>query len=393
MPQSRLLRVSALILWAAALGAPVSQADASTFTTLYQFQGGATGTTPASAVVEDEAGVLYGETRQGGTTDCVTGFSNPISGCGTLYSYNRTAGLRTLVLFNGANGAYGQNSPLLIGSTLYGTTAAGGTHDMGVVFSIHTDGTGFKLLHEFNGVDGDQPFGPLVAGPSGILYGVTYYGGSGYPAQGYGVLYEIARDGTFTLLHSFTNGADGSNPSSLVIKKNGAVIGAALFGGYKKGQCIFLGCGTLYELTPATAAFSILHTFEYVDGSTPVVGSVANNGTVLGSVRPFFALSPSGGYKLIQATSGALQAGNGIVPPVLSSGPRLTSTHPSGEYTPDGTLYQQVGTVQTVLHSFSGPDGGSPQSAPVLTPTGSFIGTTALGGGACDCGTLYEYTP
>jgi uncharacterized repeat protein (TIGR03803 family) len=372
---------------------PVSS-HASTFTTLYQFQGGATGSTPASAVVEDAAGVLYGETIQAGTTNCVTNFTNPIFGCGTLYSFSRTAGLKTLILFNGPNGAYGQNSPLLVGSTLYGTAAAGGASDMGVVFSIHTDGTDLKLLHSFSGADGNQPYGPLVAGPGGILYGVTFFGGTSYPAQSYGVLYKLAPDGTFTLLHSFTNGADGANPTSLVIEKNGIVVGGALNGGYKKGSCVFVGCGTLFEYAPATSAFTILHTFDYLDGAEPVVGSVTKNGTVLGSVGAFFEFSPSSGYELLQATSGGPQAGNGAtVPPVLSPGPRLTSTEPTGEYNIDGTLYQQVGKVLNILHIFSGPDGAGPQTTPLLTPTGGFIGTTAAGGASCSCGTLYEYTP
>jgi uncharacterized repeat protein (TIGR03803 family) len=373
---------------------PFAAVHASSFITLYQFQGGVTGTRPDSGVVQDAAGVLYGETEQAGTTDCVTKIVNPVQGCGTLYSFSRTAGLKTLVVFNGANGAVGQNLPLLIGSTLYATAAGGGTNDKGVVFAIQTDGSGFKLLHSFSGSDGDEPFGPLVADRLGNLYGVTVVGGPAYPKLGYGVLYKIAPDGTFSVLHSFTNGADGANPTSLVIEKNGTIIGGAVAGGsYKKGNCLFVGCGTIYEFVPSKATFTVLQAFDSVNGASPVVGAVARNGTVLGISGDFFTLSPSGAYKVLSVTSGGDDAGYRSVAPILTPGPSLTSVSPEGLYNSAGTLYEQVGTILTVLHGFSGPDGAGPSSPPLLSSTGSLIGTTSAGGAACSCGTIYEYVP
>ncbi len=77
------------------------------------------------------------------------------------------------------------------------------------------------------------------------------------------------------------------------------------------------------------------------------------------------------------------------VGPTLGPGASLTSTEPDGPYSSLGTLYQQNNGILTVLHGFDGPDG----SAPPLTPSRTFIGTTAAGGAACNCGTIYEYTP
>jgi uncharacterized repeat protein (TIGR03803 family) len=62
--------------------------------------------------------------------------------------------------------------------TLYGTTRAGGTHDLGTVFRISTDGT-FSQVHAFSGVDGAKPQSALLRHSDGGLYGVTTGGGPG----------------------------------------------------------------------------------------------------------------------------------------------------------------------------------------------------------------------
>ena len=53
----------------------------------------------------------------------------------------------------------------LIGSTLYGMTAIGGANSNGNIFSINTDGSGFKNLLSFTGTGGAYP----GACPSGGL--------------------------------------------------------------------------------------------------------------------------------------------------------------------------------------------------------------------------------
>jgi len=76
-------------------------------------------------------------------------------------------------------------------STLYGTTAAGGSADdsgrfadgNGAVFAVNTDGTGFKILHSFTdpsggtNTDGWLPSGGLALSGN-KLYGVASFGGS-----------------------------------------------------------------------------------------------------------------------------------------------------------------------------------------------------------------------
>jgi hypothetical protein len=61
----------------------------------------------------------------------------------------------------------------------------------------------FCVLYTFSGgSDGDQPYGALVMGSSGVLYGTTVGGG-----QGGGVVFSVkkstCKQGTNTVLHRF----------------------------------------------------------------------------------------------------------------------------------------------------------------------------------------------
>lgn len=387
-------RHTILIAVVGALSSPL--AFGSTFTTLYQFTGGSDGSVPVSSVIEDAAGTLYGETYQAGDMNCVTSVGNPVFGCGTLYSFSRTAGLKALVEFTGPNGAYGYHTPTLIGSIIYGSALAGGSTDNGVLFSINTDGTGFTLLHQFTGTDGSEPNGSLVRGGDNSLYGVTSNGGPLYPAKTYGVLFKLTLDGTYTVLHSFGNGTDGGEPDAIVVEKSGIIIGSTFQGGNKRGSCGVTGCGVVFAYDPRSAKFTVLHTFTngFNQGTQPILGGIGLDGTVYGNATPFFSIGPKTGFTLYPVTSGGDTIGSGLnIAPTLGPGQSLTSTEQQGPYSSAGTLYQQIGGALIVLHTFDGPDGADPQAPPLLTPSGSLIGTTGAGGAACSCGTIYEYTP
>ena len=65
----------------------------------------------------------------------------------------------------------GQNprAPLLQGSNgvLYGTTYIGGSKSAGTVFRANKDGSGYQVLHHFDGVGEGFPFDGLVEGSDG----------------------------------------------------------------------------------------------------------------------------------------------------------------------------------------------------------------------------------
>jgi uncharacterized repeat protein (TIGR03803 family) len=97
---------------------------------------------------------------------------------GTVFSMNTDgSGFRTLLSFNGTNGSRPIGELTLSGSTLYGTTTYGGTNDDGTVFSINTDGTGFRSILSFDDTTtGFDASGRLTLSGS-TLYGTTVGGG------------------------------------------------------------------------------------------------------------------------------------------------------------------------------------------------------------------------
>src|SRR5262249_3721460 len=147
--------------------------------------------------------------------------------------------------FLGSDGRAPCGDLALSGSTLYGTTAAGGANNQGTVFKINTDGSGFAVLHSFTSSD-PGPHGVIVSG--GTLYGVTastvfkidisssafttlctvdsptpvtisgstLYGSTQYDGDyGSGSVYKINTDGTgFTVLKSFLVDDWGGYPSA-----------------------------------------------------------------------------------------------------------------------------------------------------------------------------------
>jgi uncharacterized repeat protein (TIGR03803 family) len=114
---------------------------------------------------------------------------------------------------------------VLSGDKLYGTAANGGNYGWGTLFSVNTDGTGFTVLHQFNGkTDGGMPLaGLLLSGNT--LYGVT----EAYGANKYGTLFSMNIDGkSFKVLHSFSggkNGVDGAYPHATPV-----LVGNTLYG-------------------------------------------------------------------------------------------------------------------------------------------------------------------
>ena len=104
---------------------------------------------PAGPLIFDTAGNLYGTTYSGGFYTCGN------SGCGTVFSLRRSTGgwnLRVLHSFDGSDGD-GPNAALTFDSTgsLYGTTSAGGQKGYGVVFKLSHSGSRWTetRLHSF----------------------------------------------------------------------------------------------------------------------------------------------------------------------------------------------------------------------------------------------------
>jgi uncharacterized repeat protein (TIGR03803 family) len=148
----------------------------------------------------------------------------------------------------------------------------------------------FSLIHSFPAEnylgqvpDGATPYG-LAIGKGGVLYGGAAAGGS----SELGLVYSLAQAGpsepwTFSILYSFTGGqnGDGSDPiSGVVVGNNGVLYGATAGGGSTgTGLCgTYAGCGTIFELSETNGLWTetVLHSFadNGVDGENPNWGAL-----------------------------------------------------------------------------------------------------------------------
>jgi len=347
-------------------------------TMLYSFKGGNTGPDGAfasSGLIRDAGGNLYGSTDHGGAYNC--SIPGVIAlGCGTVYKLD-TSGIETILGSNGYNpgsglaldvagDVYGVRGESILkldksgtytvlyaftsgtdggnpqgglaidaAGNLYGTTNIGGLSSCmtggaaigcGVVFKVDPNGKE-TVLYTFTGgsSDGANPNGGLVLDSSGNIYGTTSHGGT----ADFGTVFKLDPNGVETLLHDFTNGADGGSP------KSGVILDAAdnLYGSASTGgdpSCGSSGCGVIFKIAPAKPDFSISASAFSPNrispggsaSSTLSITSVAGfNGNVSlsCSVTPSSALAP----KCSISPNPAMPA-NSVTLTVTTTGPSAT---------------------------------------------------------------------
>jgi len=274
-------------------------------------------------------------------------------------------GQQDMVMHSFGTGKDGQNpfGSLISDSAgdLYGTTSADGLYSMGTVFEVLPNGTETMLYSFGSGNDGQTPLGNLIFDSAGNLYGTTSAGGM----YGNGTVFELAPDGTETVLYSFGNiSNDGQNPSAgLVFDSSGNLYGTTLNGGSNGG-------GTAFELSPPNGAGGWTETGMYS------FGSGSNDG-----------LNPYAGLVFD------------------STGTNLYGTTANGGLYGGGTVFELLPTVgrtrccrEMPIYNFGATagDGLSPHARLIFDSSGNLYGTTVFGGsngvGSGD-GTAFELSP
>ncbi len=151
---------------------PASSQTQWTASTLYEFTNGAGGSAPATGVILDSAGNLYGGTNAGGTYDA-----------GTIYQLTPSANgysEKTLYALNSIHGQsleYGSKLLFDASGNLWGTAGYGGLDGSGMVFELTAKTRKYKEFHKFNdGAGGDTPYGSLTLDEKGNIWGITYNG-------------------------------------------------------------------------------------------------------------------------------------------------------------------------------------------------------------------------
>jgi uncharacterized repeat protein (TIGR03803 family) len=143
-------------------------------------------------------------------------------------------GFTVLKDFTGPDGANPFARLALSGDTLYGTTTAGGTSNLGTVFRVNTDGTGFGVLKNFAGPDGARPQAGLVVWGTN-LFGCTVNGGN----SNLGTLFKLSTDGNnYGVLHHFS-GTEGASPFADLLFSDMTLYGVASSGGSSNDGVVF----------------------------------------------------------------------------------------------------------------------------------------------------------
>jgi uncharacterized repeat protein (TIGR03803 family) len=208
---------------------------------------------------------------------------------------------------------------------LYGTIPSSSTFTEGAVFKLNPSGSPFSLIHVFTNGEGHPQ--NLMQAADGMFYGAG------------NCIFKLDGNGNnYTVLHSFTNEPDGSAPfGTLLQANNGKLYGTTAYGGSD--------FGTVFVINTNGTGYQLLHTFG---------GS--NDG-----------LQPMG--TLIQGSDGSLYGTTALS---LTNGAS------------NGTVFKidLDGNNFRILHFFAGQpnDGATPLGGLVEGAGQILYGTTTLGG-------------
>lgn len=156
---------------------------------------GTSGLAPASSLIQADDGTLYGMAASGG-----------VNNFGSIYSYDPVSGVYTLLKSLSDIGGRYPTGSLLEASDgkLYGMTNGGSPDDNGILFSYDPQTSICTKLYDFlsyaTSNDGTLPYGSLIQGIDGKLYGVTCAGGED---NGGAIFSFDIRTATYTKLADF----------------------------------------------------------------------------------------------------------------------------------------------------------------------------------------------
>ncbi len=234
---------------------------------------------------------------------------------------------------------------------LYGTTGDG-VHTFGTVYRLSPGGAGgwnFHIIYTMTGYfDGAIPTDAVTLDSKGNIYGTSVTGGDA--SQGAVWQIRLDRSGKRAKLirtYDFSGYADGGHPNSAVI-----IDQAGNLYGTTPSTADDSACGAAYELVPDGPVWlpHTLHNFTCgADGGYP------NASLVMDASGTLYGTAPYGG------------TGTGVV---------FALARQNGRW------------KETVLHSFDGSDGQTPESNLIFDAAGNLYGTTAGAGG-----TVFKLAP
>jgi uncharacterized repeat protein (TIGR03803 family) len=238
--------------------------DGSGHETILEFDGITNGANPSGDLIIS-GGTLYGMTSAGGTNEK-----------GTIFKINTDgSGYETILDFDGiTNGSTPVDNLILSGGTLYGTTSGDGAYGLGTIFKINTDGSGYETILDFDGVtNGGNPQGSLILSGN-TLYGTTA-GGFG---NNLGTIFKINTDGSgYETILDFDGVANGSYPVDNLILSGSTLYGMTT---YDNGV---IDLGTIFKINTDKTGYETIFSFNGLNsGSNPYGGLILSENTLYG---------------------------------------------------------------------------------------------------------------
>lgn len=230
---------------------------------------------------------------------------------------------------------------------------------LAMLAGMTTQAQTFTVLHSFTGgADGSQPAAGLIQDARGALYGTTYQGGN----EGFGVAFRLT-DSQFgwveTYLAEFAQDANGASPvARLTSGPNAVLYGTTARGGNLPCISGNGGCGTVFRLNPAaSSSHSAIYQFSGPDGDFPISEvTFDRNGNIFGTTVQGGTLDEGTVFELVRS-------GNGW--------------------------------TNSVLYNFEDETAGDePVGGLIVDSAGNIYGTTISGGDiVCLCGVVFELSP
>jgi uncharacterized repeat protein (TIGR03803 family) len=337
-------------------------------TVLFSFNG-TNGIDPGSKILLANNGYIYGVARLGGAY-----------GYGVIFRYDTSTGKDT-VLFNFDSISDGASPPALAlqasNGLIYGETRYGGTHFAGTLFSFDPATNVLTVLVNFHDTLGEDPDGFMLQASNGLIYGHCSFGG----AHNDGVVfcYNI-NTGKDSVAINF-DGTNGSTSHELMQASNGLIYGITQYGGaYDEGvlyaynpvngdDTIVVNFENPFGIYPTGYVCQVGNDFLY--GVTGMGGTNGNGlmyryNIATGQDTVFYNFPASGNMGEDPSGVAFIQAPGGLL---------YIEIGPGGAY--DKGVLLTVDTVTNAVNKvldFNGANGANPQSFLLLVPKKSSLG-------------------
>lgn len=323
--------------------------------------------------------ILFGVTASGG-----------VNGAGEIFSMNTDGSdFKVIYSFNGVDGSGWGASLVLADTKIYGTMGSG-WYNGGSIFSVKSDGSNFQILHTFSNVEGKCSNKLIVNGNQ--IIGKTAEGGT----NNFGAIFSLRTDGSdFHALYNFTDSVRSSGELTLLI--GNTLYGMSYGTSYADGPNDY---GSIFSINTDGTNFTVLHHFTGSDGAYPVGDLIVNGSSLYGITTKggannhgeIFSLNLDGAnFRIIHNFGNA----DGSYPQssLLLMGSKFYGTTSSDGVFGMGTIFSigMDGSNLAVLHNFIVDNGKIPQT--LIAGNSSELFGVASFGGNYDHGTIFSLSP